>query len=81
MHTSSGSSLSNKTKETKSLEFRTADGDSPTRGESSVAKNLERLYVGEVQKETIGRKGTPILCILGSPYIEGMVPDEQRNWS
>lgn len=51
----------------KSLEFFTCDSDMPTTGASRSARNLERLYVGDVMKETIGLRGTSGLWILGRP--------------
>ena len=49
----------------KSEELRTWSSVFPTRRERITTKCLERAYVGEVMKETIGLRGTSGLWILG----------------
>ena len=50
---------------TKSKELRTWCSVFPTRGDRISTRCLERAYVGEVMKETIGLRGTSGLWILG----------------
>ena len=48
----------------------------PVWGLSSPAKCLDTWYVGAPVLLTIGLRGTPALCILGSPYsLGGLDPD------
>jgi hypothetical protein len=60
----------------KSLEFRTADGESPTSGDRIFERCFDSWYVGELMKDTIGRKGMPDLWTLGRPYRRGICPAE-----
>ena len=70
-------SVNNTTEETKSdrsPEFLTDDVEWPTKGERRDARCLDRLYVGELMKETLGHNGLPLLWIFGKPYKCGMRP-------
>ena len=49
------------TNSAKSLEFRTADGESPTSGDRVFERCFDSWYVGELIKDTIGCKGMPDL--------------------
>lgn len=57
-----------------SLEFRIAEGDFPTNGDSRPDRYFESLYVGELMNDTIGLIGTFDLWILGNPYSNGVFP-------
>ena len=63
---------------TKSQEFLMWEPVQPTIGESRPARNLESLYVGEDVNDTMGRRGTPGFCTLGSLYSSGTLPAQPR---
>ena len=50
-------------------EFFTWESVRPTMGDSREARNLERAYVGEDTKDTIGRRGTSSLWTLATPKL------------
>ena len=66
-------------KEEKSAEFFTCDWDLRTKGDGMETRCLDRQYVGDPMKETMGLRGVPVLWTLGNPYRRGPCPAELRR--
>ena len=62
-----------------SSEFLTEDRVFPTDGPRTFSRCFDRLYIGDVRKETIGRSGFPGLWIFRRPCILGISPVEHQS--
>ena len=62
-------------------EFRTCEGELPTKGNRIVAKCFDSWYVGACTKDTMGHNGTSGLCTFGKPYKRRSHPVEDCSLS
>ena len=71
--------LIDNSRSTNSFEFFTECLVVPTKGDKTVFKYLDKVYVAEPTTNTIERKGTFGFGIFGKPYIRGKTESQLRK--